>query len=325
MGFWVSDVLINQSQDGKIKDRIMNILAKLFPDQSCVIAWHPQKVPERDRFILTQDLSQRSQKTHKPYGSNGLTPYARRAISSIIALFWRKWPGNLGFYTLTCPVPQVEQFNENLPEIQRRFFQELKRIYARRGQAFRYVSVIEYQKRGALHIHFIAPARRQIVRGRARSLDWIVSAEELRVIWSRVICKVLRIKYQRFPASIDAQLCIDNPSKYLCKYLSKEKSRVEDGGGATAAPPRWWSTDKISLRCFRASIKHLDADQAYPIWRNPEIFCRYHKWIEMDSPEGDEQRIIALFGILKEEFFKSLYPQEKMDLCIKLLTDAEVD
>jgi hypothetical protein len=302
----------------------MNILAKLFPDQSCIIAWQPQRVPE-NRFIYPEDLSQRSQKTHKPYGSNGLTPYARRAISSIIALFWRKWPRNLGFYTLTCPVPQVEQFNENLPEIQRRFFQELKRIYARRGQAFRYVSVLEFQKRGALHIHFIAPARRQIVRGRAKSLDWIISAEELRILWSRIICKCLRIKYQRFPASIDSQLCAENPSKYLCKYLSKEKSSFETGGATIAPPPRWWSADKISLHAFKASIKNLPPDQAYPIWRNPEIFCRYHKWIEIDSSEGEEQRIIALFGILKEDFFKSFYPEEKFDICIKMLTAETSD
>jgi hypothetical protein len=147
----------------------------------------------------------------------------------------------------------------------------------------------------------------------------------MRVLWSRVICKVLRIKYRRFPASIDAQLCIENPSKYLCKYLSKEKSSSYQSGGEIVAPPRWWSADKVSLHAFKISIKNLPADQAYPIWRNPEIFCRYHKWIEMDSPGEEEQRIVALFGVLREEFFKSFYPQEKFDLCIKLLTDAEID
>jgi hypothetical protein len=226
----------------------------------------------------------------------------------------------LGFYTLTCPIAEIERFNENLPEIQKRFFEELKRIYARRGEIFRYVSVLEFQKRGALHIHFIAPARRHITRGRARSLDWIVSAEELRILWSRVICRVLKLKYQRFPSSVDTRLCIDNPSAYLCKYLSKEKSLAAGGGVTISPPPRWWSTDKISLRCFRASIKHLDADQAYPIWRNPEIFCRYHKWIEIKPGGGDEQRIVALFAILREEFFKFLYPEEKMHLCIEMLS-----
>jgi hypothetical protein len=151
-------------------------------------------------------------------------------------------------------------------------------------------------------------------------LDWIISAEELRILWSRVICRVLKIKYRRFPSSVDSRLCVGNPSAYLCKYLSKEKISFEGGGAMAAPPPRWWSTDKISLRAFKSSIARIPADQAYPIWRNPEIFCRYHKWIEIEPGGGDEQRIVALFGILRDEFFKSFYPEEKMHLCIEMLS-----
>nr|WP_192964613.1 hypothetical protein [Synechococcus sp.] len=290
------------------------MIARLYPDRFLSIGWRPS------RFIETKDLSQ-GKKIHRPYGSNGLTPYSRRAIKSISALYGKRWGRDLGFYTLTCPFPdreRFEQFNALMPEIQRRFFQEMGRIYARRGHAFRYLAVLEFQERGALHLHFLAPARgrKRKQGGGYGAKDWIISAEEIRILWSRIICSLFGISYQRFPASIDAQQCRKDPGSYMSKYLSKGS-----GGGATISPPaRWWSTDKQSLKAFKISIKRLPPEISAQIWQHPENFCSWFVWVEVRGDRDDEpKRIVALAGKLSQESFNFLYSEEKIQIATMLL------
>jgi len=298
------------------KDKMM--ITQVYPDKFISIGWRPARSPSR--FIYPKDLSQTSKKAHKPYGANGLTPYAKRVIKSISAIYGRKWGKDVGFYTLTCPFPdreRIEEFNALMPEIQRRFFQEMARIYARRGHVFRYIAVLEFQKRGALHLHFLAPARgrKRKQGGGYGGKDWIISAEEIRVLWSRIVCSCLGMPYQRYPASVDAQPCRKDPGSYMSKYLSKGVK----GGETAAPPPRWWSTDKQSLKAFKISIKRLPSEISAQIWQHPENFCTWFSWVEAQCRDDEPKRIVALVGKLSDGSFCSLYSDEKFTIATMLL------
>jgi len=66
-----------------------------------------------------------------------------------------------------------------------------------RHENFKYVAIIEFQKRGAVHYHFLC------------DLPYIKTAE-LSEIWKHGFVKINRIKH------------VDNIGAYVCKYLQKD-------------------------------------------------------------------------------------------------------
>lgn len=95
------------------------------------------------------------------------------------------------FYTLT--------FKENLGEVtvaNKRFNKFIMRMEYRYGK-FIYLAVIEFQRRGAVHYHFLC------------NLPFII-AKEIEKIWGHGFIKIRRIKH------------VTNLGAYFCKYLHKD-------------------------------------------------------------------------------------------------------
>jgi len=158
------------------------------------------------------------------YGLKGITRNGRNKIYEGAKLLQRRYPRRLGFYTLTCPYvdgSRIYEFNRNISEISRRWFQELRRMYDRKNCLFSYVSCIEiqsdrYEESGipVLHIHYVAPCYQP------GTWEWILSATELRYLWMRVCAQVVGGEVDT-SASIDAQVVKRSASGYLAKYMAK--------------------------------------------------------------------------------------------------------
>lgn len=95
------------------------------------------------------------------------------------------------FYTLT--------FKENMQDIDianRHFNKFIMRMNYHYGE-FKYISIIEFQQRGAVHYHFLC------------NLPFI-KAEKIEKIWGNGFIKIRRIKK------------VTNLGAYVCKYLRKD-------------------------------------------------------------------------------------------------------
>ena len=234
--------------------------------------WHYQQglVTEnkiREDRVETLGLSDvqiyhKSEMPKRKHGLNGITSHGRRQIEEGCYLLERRYGRRLGFYTLTChytEVTDVYEFNRCLPEIQRRYFQELKREYERRGMVFSYVSVYEiqpsrYRETGvpAIHIHYVCPC---YLPG---TWEFVFSADELRTLWDRVTATVCGVS-KSTSAAIDATVVKRSASAYLSKYLSKGGGEIRFLGNISPSqiPSRWWSMSKKLRASIRAATVPL--------------------------------------------------------------------
>lgn len=203
-----------------------------------------------------------AQNHHKPIprrnGLRGITGNGKSKVYEGAKLLQGRYSGRLGFYTLTCPYVdpcRVYEFNRNIGEISRRWFQELRRMYDRKNSKFSYVSVLEiqsdrYEKSGlpVLHIHYVAPC---FLPG---SREWVLTATELRYLWMRLCAQVVGGEVDT-SASLDAQIVKRSASGYLAKYMAKGYACV--GWIAQICPSQlpgqWWSMSAN----VRAAIKKL--------------------------------------------------------------------
>lgn len=207
---------------------------------------------------------------HKPergrYGLSGITQNGRNKVYEGAKLLQRRYPGRLGFYTLTCPYvdpSRVYEFNRNIGEITRRWFQELRRMYDRKNCKFSYVSVLEiqsdrYEKSGipVLHIHYVAPCYLP------HKWEWILSATEIRYLWMCLCNQVIGGEVDTSP-SIDAQVVKRSASGYLAKYMAKGYSCVAWVSQICPSqlPGQWWSMSAN----VRAAIKRLTIQIPQPL------------------------------------------------------------
>jgi hypothetical protein len=180
------------------------------------------------------------------YGIKGISQAGKQAICQAGYLLEKYYTTRrLGFYTLTCPYKDdvdVWYFNLSFAEIMRRYFQEMKREYARFGLKWRYVAAYEFQPKrferegvAALHVHYVAPCYLP------HSTTFVVSANTIRRIWARVCTQVVGVEACT-NASVDAQIVRKSVSGYLSKYLSKGGdmlSRIAEIS-PEIIPRRWW-------------------------------------------------------------------------------------
>lgn len=206
---------------------------------------------------LSADSNHHSTQSRK-CGLRGITDNGRSRVYEGAKLLEGRYGRRLGFYTLTCPYKDsslIYEFNRNISEIQRRWFQELRRICERQGEQFSYVSVIEvqpgrYEESGVwcLHIHYIAPCYRR------NSREWLLSATELRYLWMRVNASVLGYEVDT-SASVDSQVVKKSASGYLAKYISKGSGELDFIADIAPAqiPGQWWS---MSANVRRAIVRN---------------------------------------------------------------------
>jgi len=201
-----------------------------------------------------------------------LTSRGRRNIRDGVAILESKYgTRKLGFYTLTCPYADsadIQIFNDNYPEILRRYFQELKREYERQGLCFSYVGVYEiqpsrFERTGdeCLHFHYVSPACD--VSGR-----FILHHSRIRDIYGRIVASVCGKNPGVLPR-VDSQLVRKSGSGYLAKYFSKGVSPDATGerDGAVAALSSWFSLSRNLLTAIRKSRTELPGHIADDLFR----------------------------------------------------------
>jgi hypothetical protein len=129
----------------------------------------------------------------------------------------------LGFYTLTCPYSlpeEITKFNESFAGIVKRFLEEVRRCYLRKGLKFAQVGVYEIQEKRfaatgvpVLHYHFVSPCYES--RGR-----FVLTSGEIRAIYARIIENFTGIKPPHKPR-VGTEVVRQSSAKYLSKYCSK--------------------------------------------------------------------------------------------------------
>lgn len=219
--------------------------------------------------------------TRRKNGLKGITPKGRSTVREAAYLLSRRYGRRLGFYTLTCPYTDYESifsFNQNIAYIQRSYFQEVKRIFDRRGINFSYVSVIEIQTERfassgvpVLHIHYIAPC---YMPG---TWEWCVTANTLRAVWSRV-CQNACGTWASGRASVDATVVRSSAVGYISKYMSKggdDYAFLADCAPCQF-PSQWWS---ISQKC-RLAIRQTTVELPSAI----SEYVVYNDTSEIDHP-----------------------------------------
>lgn len=203
------------------------------------------------------------------YGLKGISANGRKKVREGCYLLERKYGRRLGFYTLTCPYTderEIYEFNRNIAEIARRYFQKLKRYYDDVGQTWSYVSVYEYQPERyavtsipVLHIHYVAPCYKR------SSYEWICEAETLRDFYASVLQSVIGGS-PNVASALDATVVRSSAVGYVSKYMSKGGEIVENIAqiAPSQIPSQWWSMSSN----IRAAIKRCTVVI-------PESICAY--------------------------------------------------
>jgi hypothetical protein len=222
-----------------------------------------------NRFILPMESAQaqRILRTQRKYGSLGITRYGRRCIRDGAAILEKTITSKkLGFYTLTLPSLSVVDLKlccAGWAELMHRYFDSLRRLYAKRDKNLSYVAAFEIQPQRhkqtgipVLHAHYVAPA----YTGR----NFVATADELREIWGKTICNFLGREYAEhdWRASVDSQLVRKSAANYLSKYMSKGTGcDIEDLEGVPESdyyPSQWWSCStniKAALKLWRVPLR----------------------------------------------------------------------
>lgn len=200
--------------------------------------------------------------SRKRYGLKGISRDGKNRVLEGATLLHERYRGRLGFYTLTCPYKDsslIYEFNRNIGEIVRRWFQELRRFYAKVGVTFSYVAVLEiqpkrYQRTGipVLHLHYVAPCYMP------RSTEWVLNATAIRYLWMRTLASVLGVEADTSPA-VDAQVVQTTAAGYLAKYLSKGYEAVEwvAANAPSQVPKQWWSMSQNVRKAIRKLTTQL--------------------------------------------------------------------
>jgi hypothetical protein len=199
---------------------------------------------------------------HRPdsvrYGLRGITQKGKSRVYEGAKVLESRYGRRLGFYTLTCPYSDgslIYEFNRNIGEIVRRWFQTLRRFYEGVKCTFSYVAVLEvqperYENRGewVLHIHYIAPCYYPGTN------KFILSSDGIRYLWMRELGSLLGIEADT-SAALDSQVIQKSASGYLAKYLSKGGGEIEQVAeiAPSQCPKQWWSISanvrRVLQRC----------------------------------------------------------------------------
>lgn len=299
------------------------LAGKIYPDGVFSLGVVPPPRKEHKvlphRFINGTESSQNSRK----YGSKGITSYGRRVVScSALLLEQRFGKKRLGFGTATIPPITKEGLEcclKNWSEITRRFFEEIKRVFDRRGHKFLYVAVTEIQdkrfKKEGLpypHLHWVYVAREKT------NSTWYISASLLRSIWRRILVKMLgknvflRDPCQKcFGASIDCSAIKKSASAYIGKYMSKGSTTVDSmkAAGFEYYPKQWWSACKTVKEMFRCSVIHLDSNTCSEFFYELERYLKrkivvWHKYLY--KVIGEVDKCVGLVGRLSDWAYQEL-------------------
>ena len=183
--------------------------------------------------------------------ARAFTVYGRKTVKESCAVIERTYGRDVLFCTVTIPGSEIHSqatFAAWSGYALLLFNQRIRDML----HGAQFVSVWEWQKRGALHLHVALahPDKARLER----------FGVYLRKTWHSVLVQVgeragvcllksddVVYRHDRFPLLVvDAQWIKKSLGRYLSKYLSK--GATGECKTATYPPPRWWSVDKTTLR-----------------------------------------------------------------------------
>lgn len=184
-------------------------------------------------------------------GLKGITANGRRSVREGCTVLTAQFgKSHLGFYTLTLPYTgeALKEVVGSWEKIVHRYYEELGREYARRGQELRYVSVCEIQEKRwhatgdvAPHLHYVANAK--------VGKKFILLPHEIRDIF-RKVCERFTSSTARFDSCENCQIVKKDAGKYLSKYFSKGGVVISTIAESQpeSLPRRWWKIDADTKR-----------------------------------------------------------------------------
>lgn len=208
-------------------------------------------------------LGSESSRVCRKYGLNGITSYARKMVRNGGHVLDKAYGGQYNRFmkmgTLTLPSYSHEDMKSictHWSDIVRKFFQKLKRIYARHRYPFHYVCVTEIQPgrlrerhEVGLHLHFLYVAIR-LGRGK-----WVLHHDTVRQKWRETIGSYLGQDTESQNPNYRCESVSSSSAAYLSKYMSKggeEVQQVLHEFGKEWLPSQWWSMDNITRKCIKA-------------------------------------------------------------------------
>ena len=249
-----------------------------------------------------------------PRGSKGITNRGRNMVESGACLLQRRFSKKgLAFCTLTIPSVTKDEawaLSARWSEIVRQFFQRLRRLYARKGLRFSYVSCTEIQPERssrmgypALHLHFVCNSRYR--RG------YVFTPRELRSEWRAVISSYCSHGGD-FNAVENVQRVKKDAGAYLGKYISKgtedlEPLRRERPLGIL--PSSWYS---MNMALKRLIAKHTITDRfvlAYvsALAKGMESDGVFHTLMEISIETENGPLFVGFAGKLTRRFTRSMH------------------
>lgn len=258
------------------------------------------------------------------YGLQGLTAAGKERIQEgSLLLEHRYGVRSLGFYTLTCPYTELEliaEFNRNIAQIQRRYFQKCKRAYEKRGQYWHYVSVLEFQSKrwdrdwvAALHVHYVAPCYKEGTK------CWVLHATQLREMWAISCHEVLGVQLN-CSAAVDSQVCKKSVSGYLSKYMCKGGIMLEQIAEMddSQLPHQWWSMSaylrsQVKMKCIQIpepiALYLFGGGGSSP---DEILYLHYRKYLYLER-DGEEKKI-GMVARMSASGISALHPGRDMDM-----------
>lgn len=233
----------------------------------------------------------------------------------------------IAFLTLTLPnfsEADLAKCNENFHELLRQYCQHLKRRLAKAGVSQEYVCSVEIQEgrwteKGqlALHAHLVFQGKKY------RYSNWILSKEEVRDIWAKLLTNLMGRNIE-CPAATKIEWVRKSVARYLGKYLSKGGkvvNQIIEANRREELPSKWDRISDALRRKVKQEIKHFTRNAKVQIAYNLEAlkeqgilnwyyevkvdFSKYEWWD--DKKHRDPIRVISICGEIAkgyEEEFK---------------------
>lgn len=197
-------------------------------------------------------------------GSKGITANGRKWVRegcyTLTHIYGRK---NLGFHTLTLPHrgESLRRIVKYWHKIVHRYFEELGRVYERKGIPLQYVSVVEIQEKRYINTGEIAPHLHYVCNARLGG-KFILSPVDVRQIFQRV-CERYEHWEGGYASCENCQVVRRDAGKYLSKYFSKGGAVVRDIAEKSPEllPRRWWKVSPSVMQSVKAdTITVFDAE-----------------------------------------------------------------
>lgn len=222
----------------------------------------------------------RNEKTS--YGLNGISQNGRANIregSYILEHHYKN--SGLMFATLTLPHrgDELVDICFHWSKIVHRYFEEMQRIYERRGCIFEYVCVVEIQEKRWRKHGEVAPHLHYVANCRHKNGSYIVSPLEVRECFQRVCARFVESDAD-FSACENIQKVRKSAGRYLSKYFSKGGKILADINRTLPGilPKHWWKISPSVRKSVQKNTCTLYDDNCWDFINN----C-YERVTEGDS------------------------------------------